>query len=306
MAVFRHHLLGIVLFPFGVSAMVIPLSMAVLYTHPQYVAFPMRTLGPVAVVVGVAAVLGLTLYHTDIARRRAEWVVLAPVLALALVVAMHANNVAGNLLWGPRSVIRSPGTVERAVFMGTVFLVSCLACAALASWWMKGFPRAIPAGGLKRELLALVILIPLSLWPRTVTALIADRLGWGVGKSIGEVFEDAHLRYALGSGLVLAAIAVPYVLIAALLWRGRPPGSRWCGTALISTWVAVSSWLGQMYRFEPHLDYDNWLQAAVMGVAAGGVALAYVHGVVVPMWRRTQRAAGPEAAAAEPAAPPGG
>jgi len=306
MHVFRQHLLGILLFPVGIILMVVPLSMVVVRVNAPSLFFLVPIFGPVVAIAGVAAVLGLTLYHTDIATRRAEWSVLAPVLTVGVVLALYANNVAGNLLWGPRSLIRSPGTLPVAAFSAVGVVAVCTACGAMAAWWMKGFPDRLDAGGLKRELAALAILIPFSLWPRTVTAGIADWLGWGVGQTLAQVWQDAHRRMALRSGLALVAVALPCVLVALLLWRRQPSAARWRGVALVSMWVVVSTWLGQMYRWLPQFDYDNWLQTLGTGVVAGGLALAYVYGVVVPFWRRARRKRAETESAPEPATRPAG
>jgi len=290
MHLFRQHLLGILLFPVGVILMVVPLSVAFVHVQAPHLYVPVLILGPVVAMVGVAAVLGLTAYHTDIATRRAEWSVLAPVLAVGIVVALHANHVAGNLLVGPQSLIRSPGTLTMTAVTAVSLVSVCAACAALAAWWMKGFPPHLDAEGLKRELAALGILIPFSLWPRTVTAAVADRMGWGAGETFAEVWQDVHLRMALRSGTALAAVALPCFLVALLLWRRQPAGARWRGIALVSLWVAVSTWLAQLYRWLPHFDYDNWVQTLVTGLVAGGLALAYVHGIVAPLWRRARQA----------------
>jgi len=289
MTLFRHHLTGILLFPLGVMFMVVPLSSASVRLNypPLYVA--LRTVGPAISVAGVAALLGLTLYHTAVARRRAEWAVLAPVLALALVLTLYSSNIVGNLLWGPRHVLRSPGTLGIAVFQGGVFVAMCAACAALAAWWMKGFPKRLGVPAIKGDLAAVGILILFSLWPRTVTGWIADRLGWGIGITLSEVFAQAYLRMALASALDLAAVLAPCAVVYVLLWRGRPAGVRWRGIALVSMWVVTSSWIGQMYRWIPHLDFNNLVQILVTGIVAGGLAMAYVHGMVRPLWQRARR-----------------
>jgi len=306
MHVFRQHLLGILLFPVGIILMVVPLSVAVVRVNAPHLFFLVPIFGPVVAIAGVAAVLGLTLYHTDIATRRAEWSVLAPVLAVGVVLALYVNNVAGNLLLGPRSLIRSPGTLPVAAFTAACLVAVCAACGAMAAWWMKGFPARLDAGGLKRELAALAILIPFSLWPRTAAAAIADWLGWGVGQTLAQVWQDAHRRMALRSGLALVAVALPCALVALLLWRKQPSAARWRGVALVSTWVVVSTWLGQMYRWLPQFDYDNWLQTLGTGVVAGALALAYVHGVVVPLARHARRKRAETESAPEPATPPDG
>ncbi|MFO8013405.1 MAG: hypothetical protein R6X20_08880 [Phycisphaerae bacterium] len=302
MEIFRKHLLGIVLFPVGLLVMVVPLSMAVVRVNAPYLFFLVPIFGPVVAMVLVAAALGLTAYHTDVSRRQAEWSVLAPVLAVGVVVALYASHVAENLLLGPRSLIRSPGTLDVAAVTAAGLVAVCAACGALAAWWMKGDAREDIGGGLKRELAALAILIPFALWPRTVATLVANRMGWGVGETFGEVWEDADLRYVLQSTLALAAVALPVALVTALLWRRQPTAARWRGTALVSMWVVVSTWLGQLYRWLPQFDYDNWVQTFVTGVVAGGLALAYVHGVVVPLVRRARRQRAARESAAEPAA----
>jgi hypothetical protein len=289
MGIFRKHLLAILLFPVGLLVMVVPLSMAFVHVHAPYLYVPVMIFGPAAVMVLVAGVLGLTAYHTDIPTRQAEWSVLAPVLAVGVLVALYATHVAENLLLGPRSLIHSPGTLEVAAVTAAGLVAVCAACAALAAWWMKGDVGEDIDGGLKRELAALTILIPFSLWPRTVAALIADRMGWGVGETFAEVWEDADLRYILQSVLALAAVGLPVALVAGLLWRRQPAAARWRGIALVSVWVVVSTWLGQLHRWLPQLDYDNWVQTFVTGVVAGGLALAYVHGVVLPLVRRARR-----------------
>ncbi len=301
MHIFRHHLLPVVLFPVGLIVMVVPLSMAVVRVNAPSLFILVPVFGPAVAMVVVAAVLGLTAYHTDIPTRQAEWSVLAPVLAVGAVVALYTNNVAGNLLVGPRSLTRSPGTLDVAVFTAVGLAAVCAACGALSAWWMRGDATEEASGGLKRELAALGILIPFSLWPRTVTTYIANQMGWGVGETFAEVWEDAHLRYALRSTLALVAAALPVVLVAMLLWRRQPTAARWRGIALVSMWVVVSTWLGQLYRWLPHFDYDNWVQTFVTGVVAGGLALAYVHGIVVPLVRRARRKRAERESAPEPA-----
>lgn len=301
MHVFRQHLLGILLFPVGILLMVVPLSMVALRVNAPSLFFLVLVFGPVVAMAGVAAVLGLTAYHTDIAARRMEWSILAPVLAVGVVLALHVNNVAGNLLWGPWGLLRSPGTLPLTALSAAGLVAVCAACGALAAAWMKGFPVRMDAAGLKGELAALGILIPFSLWPRTACRLIADRMGWGAGETLAEVWQDVHLRMILRSALAVLALAVPCLLVALLLWRRRPAATRWRGIALVAMWVVVSTWLGEMYRWLPHFDYDNWLQTFTTGVVAGGLALAYVHGVVVPLWRRARRDQG-ETPPTEPSA----
>jgi hypothetical protein len=307
MRIFRHHILPVVLFPLGLLVMVVPLSMAIVRINTPPVPFLVLIFGPVVAMVGVAAVLGLTAYHTDIPTRRAEWSVLAPVLAVGVVVAMYGSHLVENLLLGPRTLIRSPGTLDMAVVTMAGLVAVCLACGALGAWWMRGPPQGAETGGLKRELAALAILIPFSLWPRTVTHHIADWMGWGVGETFAEVWEDADLRYALGSTLALVAVALPCVLIAGLLWRRQPTAARWRGIALVSVWVAVSTWLGQLSRYTPRwFDYYDWVHTFVTGSAIGlvasALALAYVHGVVVPLRRRALRKRAERKSAPEPAA----
>ena len=306
MATFRHHLLPVVLFPIGLVVMVVPLSVVLVRVNHPHVLWATLVFGPVAATVLVAAVLGLTAYHTDVPTRRAEWSVLAPVLAAGAVVALYGTHVAENLVLGPRTLLRSPGTLDVAAVTATTLVIVCAACAALGAWWMRGPPEGAETGGLKRELAALGILIPFSLWPRTVTHHVANWMGWGVGDTFGEVWEDAHLRYALGSTLALVAVALPCVLIAVLLWRRQPTAARWRGIALVSMWVVVSTWFGQLSRYVPrYFDYYDWTQTFVtgsaIGLAAGGLALAYVHGVVVPLRRRALRKRAERESAPEPA-----
>ncbi len=289
MRLLREHLLAVVLFPLGVTATVVPVSMVLVRVNEPTFFLLVPTLGPVVAIAGVAALVGLTAYDQAIPRRRAEWTVLAPVLASGLVVTLHLTNIGGNLVWGPRGLIHPPGTLGRVAVVVVLFLAVCLGLAAIAIRWMKGFPQSMGRGDVWRELAAVAILVPFSLWPRTATTAIAHAMGWGVGETLAEAWENAHLALALGSGLALVGLLVPCVLVAGLLWRGRPAETRWRGIALAAMWITASTWLAQMYRWFPQMDYDNWLQRAGTGVVAGALALAYVHGVVVPMWRRARR-----------------
>jgi len=285
MHLFRHHLLPVVLFPIGLVLMVVPLSLLIATFDTGYVHLPTVIFGPVVATVVVAGLLGLTAYHTDVPTRRAEWSVLAPLLTVGAIVALHAKNVASNLLLGPRSLIGPPRTLPVAVVAAAGLVLACLLSGALGAWGMRGDPGR-DRRGLGRELAALAILILVSLWPRTVTTLIADRMGWGVGETLADAWQDADLRTALRSATALAAVVLPCLLIAIVLWRRQPAAVRWRGIALVSTWIAVSAWFGQLYRWRPQLNYDNWIQTCVTGVVAGGLALAYVHGVVEPLRRR--------------------
>ncbi len=290
MALFRQHLAGILLFPIGMTVMVVPLSMLVLAVNTPVPNFLVRALGPPLAVAGMAVLLGGTLYWRQRALRWAEWSVLAPVLALGLVLALYCNTVAGNLFGQmPRNVLRPPPTLPTAGLYVAGLLIVCAGCAAVATGWMKQtFPRA-DTGSLKRELLAVAILIPFSLWPRTAAAGFSDWMGWGVGDTVAEAWAGSQWRLALRSGLALMSIVVPCVLIFLLLWRGQSAAVRRRGIAVVGMWIVISNWLGQMYRIAYQFDYDNWLQTVGIGVAAGALALAYVHGIVIPLWRRVHR-----------------
>jgi len=307
MALFRRHLAGILLFPIGTTAMVVPLSMLLLAVNALAPNFLVRAFGPPLAVAGVAALLGGTMYWRRRALRRAEWSVLAPVLAVGLVLTLYCNTIAGNLFGQmPRNMLRPPPTLPTAGLYVASLLIVCVGCAAVAGRWMEGVSAGGDAVGLERELLALAILIPFSLWPRTAAAGLADWMGWGVGDTVAEAWQGAEWRLALRSGLALVAIVVPCVLIFLLLWRGTSAAVRRRGIALAGMWIVISSWLGQMYRIAHQFDYDNWLQMVGIGVVAGGLALAYVHGVVTPLWRRARRTEQADEPVTEPSGSAGG
>jgi len=289
MALLRRHLVAIILFPLTVIFVTLPiLVVVVLHVPSRLVPATVVRAVPVASTILLALLLGLCLYRRD-AGARAEWSALAPVLAAAFVLTLYWNCIIGNLCWGPRGLITSPGTTGPAVLGGVWAVGITLVCGAAACVWMaRAAPDGRP-GGLWPEVATAALLTVLCPWPRLMGLAVSRELGWGFGSTFEATAADTHLRLALESGFALGGVVIPCLLALALLWRRADLGGRIRALAVVSVWVLSNFWLGRLYPYVVWLDRYNWVQALVFGAMASAVALAYARLVVVPLWRRTRR-----------------
>ncbi len=296
MTLLRRHLAAIILFPLTVIFVTLPiLVVVVLHVPSRRVPATVVRAVPVASTILLALLLGLCLYRRD-AGARAEWSALAPVLAAAFVLTLYWNCIVGNLLWGPRGLITSPGTLGPAVLGGVWTVGVSLVCGAAACVWMARAALNDRPGGLGPEVATVALLTALCPWPRLIGVEVAESTGWGFGPTFEATMADTHLRLALESGFALAGVVIPCLLALALLWRRADLGGRIRALAVVSVWVLVNFWLGRLYPYVVWLDRYNWAQALVFGATASAAALAYARLVVVPLWRRARRAALTEAA----------
>jgi len=295
MARFWRHLAGIILLPMGIMLVSVPLLVAfVLYAESPSIP-PAAVLAlPLVTTALLALLLGVGLYRRD-PRAQAEWSALAPVLGAAFVLTLYWNCIVGNLCWGPRGVLTSPGTMGPAILGGVWTLGIALVCGAAACIWMA---RATPDGkpvGLGREVGTLAVLTALCPWPRLLGLETAQALGWGFGPTFDATLADTHLRLAAESVFALGGILVLCLLVLVLFWYKANLGDRLRALALMGVWLVLNHWLKQLYRYVVGIERYNWSQALVFGAIAAVAALAYARCVVVPLWRRARRRAPTEA-----------
>ncbi|KPJ70600.1 MAG: hypothetical protein AMS14_10335 [Planctomycetes bacterium DG_20] len=289
MTLLRRHLAGIILFPLTVLFVSLPLLVAFVL-HAESPSIPPAAVLTLPLVTSslLALLLGVCLYRRD-AGAQAEWSALAPALAAAFVLALHWRCIIANLLWGPRGLLSSPGTLGPAVLGGVWAVGIALVCGAAACIWMAKAPRDGRAAGLGREAATAALLTVLCPWPRLLGLEVTQALGWGFGPTFETTFTDTHLRLAAESGFALGGILVPSLLVVVLFWRRADLGGRLRALAVVSVWILVDHWLNQLYRYVVGIERYNWAQALVFGAIASAVALAYAHLVVVPLWRRARR-----------------
>ena len=288
MTILRRHLAAVALFPVGLLGITFGLALLICVVESPDTIGLLLAIVPAAAVVALAAGFGLVFCRRGPARARAEWSVLAPVLAAASVLTLYGYNIVGNFVRGPRDVFTSPGTPEGLVVSVALLIGVSWACAAAASWWMGR-----PAGGRAaapwwHDLAAVALLTAFAACQRSASTQVADALGWGAGPNLETSFEGAHLRSAAHSAFALAGIVVPCLLAALLLWRRGDALSRWRGLAVMGAWVTLYHWLSHFYRLTPRLAYDHWGQAALFGVIAGIAAVLYSEAVVARLWRRAE------------------
>ena len=298
MTLLRRHLVAIILLPLSIIFVSLPLFVAfVLYAESPSIP-PAAVLAlPFVTSAALALLLGVCLCRRD-ARAWAEWSALAPVLGAAFVLTLYWNCIVGNLCWGPRGVLASPGTTGPAVLAGVWAVTVALVCGVAACIWMSRAESGRPAAGIGREVATVALLTALCPWPRLLGVEVAESMGWGFGPTFQATLADTHLRLAAESAFAIGGILVPCLLLLLLFWHRADLGGRARALALISVWTLANQWLKQLYRYSVELDRYNWVQALVFGAIASAVALAYVRLVVVPLWRRARRAGTTEAAAA--------
>jgi len=291
MALLRRHLAGIILFPLAVIFVSLPLLVAfVRYAESPSIP-PAAVLAlPFVTSMAMAVLLGLCLYRRD-AGAWAEWLALAPVLGTAFVLTLYWNCLVGNLCWGPRGLLSSPGTTGPAVLAGVWAVVIAPVCGVAACLWMSRAEGGGRAGDLGREVATVALLTALCPWPRLLGLELSQALGWGFGPTFEATLADTHLRLAAESAFALGGILIPCLLVLVLFWHRADPGGRLRVLALIGVWTLVNQWLKQLYRYSVELERYNWAQALLFGAIASAVALAYAHLVVVPLWRRARRRA---------------
>ncbi|HUU93907.1 MAG TPA: hypothetical protein VM238_22160 [Phycisphaerae bacterium] len=297
MALLRRHLAGIILFPLTVIFGTLPL----LLVFSRYVESPSmpRAAGlavPFVTSSLLALLLGACLYRRD-ARAWAEWLALAPSLGAAFVLTLYWNCIVGNLLWGPRGVMASPGTPGPAVLAGVWAVGIALVCGVAACIWISRAEGGGRAAGIGHEVATVALLTGLCPWPRLLGVEVAESMGWGFGPTFEATLADTHLRLAAESAFAIGGILVPCLLVLLLLWHRADAGGRLRVLALISVWTLVNQWLKQLYRYSAELERYNWTQALLFGAIASAAALAYAHLVVAPLWRRARRRAATEGAA---------
>ena len=288
MRLLARHLPAVLAFPVGLLVLTFAVILLVYVVEsPLHISLLMAVVPPASMAL-MAAAIGLTFYGRGDVRGQAEWSVLAPVMAGGAVLTMYWNNIIGNFLGGLRDVFTSPGTIEGAAVSVALLVALCVGCAAAATFWMERAPAAGRTHGVWHDLGAVAVLTMFTLWPRTVSANVADALGWGVGPTLEAAFEGAHLRSAAHSAFALVGILAPCLLIALVGWRRADAISRWRGLAMLGLWVAVNHWMAYFHRLTPRVAYDDWGQAAVFGAVAGVPAILYARLVVTPLWRRAQ------------------
>ena len=296
MTLLRRHLVVIILLPLSIIFVSVPLLVAfVLYAESPSIP-PAAVLAlPFVTSAALALLLGLCLCRRD-ARAWAEWSALAPVLGAAFVLTLYWNCIVGNLCWGPRGVLASPGTTGPAVLAGVWAVTIALVCGVAACIWMSRAESGRRAAGIGREVATVALLTALCPWPRLLGVEVAESMGWGFGPTFEATLADTHLRLAAEGAFAIGGILVPCLLVLLLFWHRTDLGGRARALALVSVWILVNGWLGHLYRYMVEFERYNWVQALVFGTVAGMAALGYVRLVVVPLWRRARRAAPTEAA----------
>lgn len=281
---FRRHLRAIVSFAASVLVLVALACVLIYLAESQTVFRLFAALGaPVMVGCALVAVSVVFYFHRE-AREKAEWSVLASVLAASIVVATHWNNIVGQVIFSPLEPENSVQWVTQIV-VNIVFLVGiCFLGVALAARWMERHPTTGWPKGLGHEVAAVAILTVLTQGFLEGAHQIAWRAFATPLPDLDAIFSQS----AMCRGGVLLGLLAASLFIALVVWRGADRPSRWRLISLFSVWVCMDSWTRDLHWVLPQINpypYE-WTWALAIGVEAGIIAILYAHLVVGSLWRR--------------------
>jgi hypothetical protein len=237
----------------------------------------------VPVMVGCAlVVVSVVLYSPREPREKAEWSVLAPVLAASMVVANHWNNIVSLLIASPFTGLASPRMIA-AMAANIVSLVGlCILGGALAAWWMNRSPTTGRPKGLGHEVPTVAILTVLTQGFLTGTHEVA----WTFNATPLPELDEILAMSVMCRGGVLLGLLAAWIFIALVVWRGADRLSRWRLISLFSVWVCLDTWIGDLHWALPQIRPYEWTWALAIGVEAGLIAILYGRLVVQRLWAR--------------------
>jgi uncharacterized SAM-binding protein YcdF (DUF218 family) len=279
---FRRHLRAIVSFAVAVLVLILLLG-TLMYLAKSGTVLILSAALFAPLVVGCALVaVSVVLYSPREPREKAEWSVLAPVVAASTVVAGHWNHIVGPLILSSHGSDVSAQWVA-AVLVKMSFLVGiCVLGAALATRWMERQPTTGRAKGLGHNLAAVAILTML------VQGFLAgaQEIAWRIFATPHPDLDAILAQSAMCRAQVLVGLLTAWLVIAIVVWRGADRLSRWRLISLFSVWVCLDTWIGDLHWALPQIRPYEWTWALAIGVEAGLIAVLYGRLVVQRLWIR--------------------
>jgi hypothetical protein len=279
---FRRHLRAIVSFAVAVLVLILLLGVLMYLAKSGTVLMLSAALFAPLVVGCALLAVSVALYSPREPREKAEWSVLAPVVAASTVVAGHWNHIVGPLIQSSHGSGVSAQWFA-AVLVKMSFLVGiCVLGAALAARWMESQPTTGRAKGLGHNLAAVAILTML------VQGFLAgaQEIAWRIFATPHPDLDAISAQSTLCRGGVLLGLLATWLVFAFMIGRGTDRQSRWRLLAIWSVWVCFDSWMRDFYWVFPQINPYEWTWALAIGVEAGLIAILYSRLVVQRLWVR--------------------
>ena len=279
---FRRHMLAVISFPLAILASDFLLMQLKRILEPHIGTGVSYALQVPALIGCVLTAQSLVLYRRAEPGRKAEWSVVAPVLAAIVLIAADWIPLLTEWIYRPPGFPSDWCWTVAALFSAAFLVAICLLGAALASRWMDRGPTTGRSKGPNQQAAAVAILI---IVVQGCLAL-AHEIAWRAFATPLPDLDAICAQSTLCNGGVLFGLLLSWLIITLVLWRGADRLSRWCLIAVWSIWVCFDIWMRDLYWVLPRMNPYEWTWALAIGVEAGLIAILYGRLVIQRLWAR--------------------